>query len=109
MVVILKYGFEMEPPKGSVIPIVAIFFAVRITICIYVKVKKEDPNPEAQNIDGAEPIVGETQVRGGFELKYESAFFYEFYVTKMNILFDFQKPEAIIIICFQKCIHVPAL
>ena len=35
-------------------------------------------------------------IRGGFEFKYESAFFYEFCVTKVKILFHIQKLEAIL-------------
>ena len=35
-------------------------------------------------------------LRGGFEFKCESAFFYEFCVTKVKILFDIQKLEAIL-------------
>ena len=35
-------------------------------------------------------------IREGFEFKCESAFFYEFCVTKVKILFDIQKLEAIL-------------
>ena len=41
-----------------------------------------------------EENIPNLKIRGEFEFKYERAFFYEFVVTKVKILYDIQKLEA---------------
>ena len=48
-------------------------------------------------------MIRPSYVQGGFEFKCESAFFYEFCVTKVKILFDIRKLEAILhILCLER-------